>query len=186
MKDVRARAFIPGCFFFLLLDARVLLPQWCGRCRGEKEREWLWEPVDVGGLGGLTFFYFPTWPDWLSLKMGLQQRSSHMWSLGNGKDMDECLRHQCIVGSFWSSLTLEWGRGDAVCLSVMLLSQPAGVTANSDLLNLCKPAQYRISPLRTLLHKVLFQRAVSDWFFSPPIFFLYECFGRKAHYSKCD
>lgn len=29
----------------------------------EREREWLWEPVDVGGLGGPTFFYFPTWPD---------------------------------------------------------------------------------------------------------------------------
>lgn len=70
--------------------------------------------------------------------------------------MDECLRHQCVVG-LWSSIA--WSEEEEMlCASVMLLSQPAGITANSGLLNLCKPVQYCMSPL----HEVLFQRAVSD------------------------
>lgn len=60
---------------------------------------------------------------------------------------------------------------DATRLLFMPLSKPAGITANSDLLNLCNPAQYHASPLRALLHEMLFRRAVSDWFFFTPYFF---------------
>lgn len=148
-----------------------------GRGEREREREWLWDPVGVDGtfswdtvwvfLPSFTFQLGLTDHSWAE---GLQQCSSHKWSIGNMRDMGGCLRHQCVVGSFWSSIALEWGRGDAVCLSVMLLSQPAGITANGDLLNLCKAVQYHKSPLRALLHEVLLQRAVSDWFFHPRFF----------------
>lgn len=68
--------FHPSHCFFLLFDTRVLLPQWCGRCRGEGERERMamggsgcWWHLLLGySLSVPAFFHFPTWP---SLSIGL-------------------------------------------------------------------------------------------------------------------